>query len=137
MSLNETVKQERSNLPWWAERFGLSIWDWCKVAHEEAQKWWHNPDGSWKERNKGEMFALMHSELSEAMEAERKDLMDTHLSDRKGVEVELADLLIRVFDYAGRYDLDLEAAVMDKLLYNRERPDHTDEARASEHGKKW
>lgn len=89
------------------------------------------------DRNKGEMFALMHSELSEALEAERKDLMDDHLPHRKGVEVELADLFIRAMDYAGEYDLDLDGAIAEKREYNRKRKDHTREARLGPNGKKW
>ena len=46
---------------------------------------------------------LIVSEVSECMEGERKNLMDTHLKHRKMAEVELADILIRVFDYAGAF----------------------------------
>ncbi len=46
---------------------------------------------------------LVSSEIAEATEAERKDLMDDHLPHRKGGEVELADALIRMLDLAGRY----------------------------------
>lgn len=90
-----------------------------------------------KDRNKGEMFALMHSELSEAFEAERKNLNDDHLPHRRGVEVELADLFIRVMDYAGEYGLDLDGAIAEKRAYNRTRKDHTREARLAPNGKKW
>ncbi len=40
------------------------------------------------------------------MEGERKDLMDDKLPHRKMAEVELADALIRIFDYAGAYGYD-------------------------------
>ena len=46
-------------------------------------------------------LALIHSEISEALEADRKDLMDDHLPHRKGIEVELADAMIRILDLAG------------------------------------
>ncbi|WP_272657375.1 hypothetical protein [Providencia sp. PROV118] len=43
--------------------------------HEQNKKagWWDNP------REKGTLLCLIHSEISEAMEGERKDLMDDHL----------------------------------------------------------
>lgn len=98
--------------------------------------WWHDPrDGRPIDRNDGEMIALMHSELSEALEAVRKSSADSHLPHRRGVEVELADLLIRVFDYAGARGMDLGGAVAEKLAYNATRQDHTPEARAAAGGK--
>lgn len=107
----------------------------CRGA---AERWYHDPlTGERIFLNKGERFALMHSELSEAFEGERKDMMDKHLPNRRAVEVELADLLIRVFDYAGEYKLDLGGAVQEKLQYNHTREDHTDTARLGPNGKKF
>jgi NTP pyrophosphatase (non-canonical NTP hydrolase) len=80
---------------------------------------------------------LMHTELSELTEAVRKDLHDSHLPQRKGEEVELADLLLRVFDYAAARRLDLSGALVEKMKYNLARADHTDAARAQPHGKKF
>jgi NTP pyrophosphatase (non-canonical NTP hydrolase) len=51
--------------------------------------------------------------------------------------VELADVLIRLFDYAGAYNLDLDGAVAEKRAYNATRKDHTREARLAPNGKKW
>jgi NTP pyrophosphatase (non-canonical NTP hydrolase) len=73
-------------------------------------------------REFGTTIALIHSELSEALEASRKDLMDDKLTHRHGVEVELADALIRILDYAGHANLDIEGAVMEKLAFNKTRP---------------
>lgn len=92
--------------------------------------------GEWKSLNVGERIALMHSELSEAFEAHRKDLMDDHLPHRKGLEVELADAVIRILDFAGAENLDLAGAIIEKLEYNRHRVDHKLENRAREGGKK-
>lgn len=81
--------------------------------------------------------ALMHSELSEALEGFRKDKMDDHLPHRKAVEVELADALIRILDTAGALNLDIAGAVMEKLVYNMQRADHKIENREAAGGKKF
>lgn len=54
-----------------------------------------------------ELLTLVHSEVSEAMEGDRKNLMDDKLPHRSMFEVELADAEIRSFDIAGGFDLDL------------------------------
>ena len=69
-----------------------------------------------------QMLALIHSEISEALEADRKDLMDDKLPHRKGLEVELADAAIRIFDMAGGLNMDLGGAILEKLTYNKSRP---------------
>lgn len=82
-------------------------------------------------------LALVHSEVSEALEAGRKDLMDDHLPHRKGVEVELADAIIRILDLAGALKLDIEGAILEKMEYNAQRADHKPENRAAANGKKF
>jgi NTP pyrophosphatase (non-canonical NTP hydrolase) len=81
-------------------------------------------------------LCLVHSEISEALEASRKDLMDDKLPHRNGVEVELADALIRICHLAGALGLDLGGAVAEKMAYNAVRADHKPENRAKEGGKK-
>lgn len=172
----------------------------AKQIHEQnkAVGWWDNPD-----RCKLEALQLVSTEIAEATEAERKDLMDDHLPHRKGGEVELADALIRVLDMSRAYgweyidtgtsvaefdrdfggkpiaskhfaltvltsslgvalgdsgdevdlgfsilvDLicrvaemqgyDIESAMLEKLAYNTQRPDHKRENRAKADGKKF
>lgn len=100
---------------------------------------WHTDlvTGELLNRNKGEMLMLMVSEIAEAMEGERKNLMDDHLPHRLMAEVELADALIRICDYAGRWGYDLGGAVVEKLEYNVYRSDHKPENRVKDNGKKF
>lgn len=107
-------------------------------CHAANQHWWHDPmTGAKLVRNKGEMLMLIVSEISEAMEGERKDLMDDKLPHRKMAEVEFADAMIRMFDYAGAYGFDLDGAVAEKRAFNAQRADHKPEARLAANGKKW
>lgn len=116
MTLNEYASQCRSA----ADSFYHDV--------NTGERIFHNP---------GERFMLITSEISEAFEALRKNKSDDHLPHRKGVEVELCDALIRIFDFAGENGFDLDGAFWEKLEYNRKRKDHTHEARRQEDGKKW
>lgn len=110
------------------------------ICHEQAKAagWWTDLNtGLPKDRNVGELICLMHSELSEAMEAHRKNADDDHLPHRKGLEVELADCLIRIFDFAGAHGLDLGHAMAEKLEFNKCRADHKLENRKLADGKKF
>lgn len=84
----------------------------------------HNADqGFWESENTGEKIALMHSELSEALEADRKNITsDDKIPDFTGVEAELADTIIRIFDFAGYHQLRLAEALVAKMRVNLERP---------------
>ncbi len=118
----------------------MKINELVKIAFQQSKDaGWHTDieTGELKERNKGEMIALMHSELSEALEGERKNLMDDHLPNRPMAEVEMADTVIRIADYCGRFNYDLEGAIIEKLAYNKLRADHKIENRNKENGKKF
>ncbi len=120
------------------ERLGVALNELSTLCRKEADKWYHNPlTGERIFLNKGERHMLIVSEISEAFEGERKNLMDSHLPNRRSVEVEFADALIRIFDYAGEYNLDLGGALLEKLEYNRKREDHTHTARLGANGKKF
>lgn len=88
-------------------------------------------------RNVGEMLCLIHSEISEAMEGHRKNLMDDKLPHRKMIEVELADAIIRIMDLAGGLGLDVGGAMVEKLAYNTKRLDHKPDYRAKDGGKAY
>ncbi len=107
-------------------------------CHADNDKWWRDPaTGERIERNKGELLCLVHSEVSEAMEGERKNLMDDKLPHRRMAEVELVDAMIRIFDYAGAFGYDLQGAYDEKRAYNATRADHSHAARLADGGKKF
>ena len=100
--------------------------------------WWTDLDtGKPKERNIGELLCLIHSEISEAMEGHRKNLMDDKLPHRSMLEVELADAVIRIADLAGKLRLDVGGAIAEKMAFNAIRPDHKIETRKLADGKKY
>jgi NTP pyrophosphatase (non-canonical NTP hydrolase) len=113
--------------------------DYAEEVHKANRKWWVSlEDGVTPlERNKGEMLMLIVSEVAEAMEGERKNLMDDKLPHRRMAEVELTDALIRILDYAAAHGYDLEGAYKEKMAYNAVREDHSREARLGANGKKW
>lgn len=107
-------------------------------VHIENERWWKDiHTGEPIQRNKGELMMLIVSEVAEAMEADRKGLNDDKLTHRDGLTVELADAVIRIFDFAGGYGLDLGGALVEKLGFNRQRVDHTHEHRRSANGKRY
>lgn len=112
------------------EAYANSLMKLCHGLAKDAG--WHD-----KPREVGTMLALVHSEVSEAMEGFRKDLKDDHLKHRKMAEVELADAVIRIFDLAGREGFDIGGAMVEKLLYNTQRSDHKIENRDKVNGKKF
>ena len=84
-----------------------------------------------------EKLCLIHSEVSEAMEGHRKNLMDDKLPTFKAITVELADACIRIFDLAGALGLDLGPALAAKMAYNVQREDHKPENRNKPGGKAY
>lgn len=76
--------------------------------HAANEKWWVDlKTGERIKRSSRELSALIVSEVVEALEGERKNLMDDKLPHRKMAEVEMADAFIRILDLAGGYDIDL------------------------------
>ncbi len=86
-----------------------------KTAVEHG--WWEQP------RPVGEVLMLMVTELAEAMEAYRDGNPESDkIPGYSKLEEELADVIIRVLDFAGGTELDIEGAVMAKMAYNDTRP---------------
>ena len=84
---------------------------------------WAKAKGFYDEpKHFGVLLALIHSEVSEALEADRR-------GDIGMVGEEFADILIRVFDAAGYYKIDLDYHVKRKMAINESRP--------YKHGKKY
>lgn len=101
------------------KRAMMTIGKLIEECHTTALRkgWWD------EERNDGELIALMHSELSEALEAMRAR------ADMDAIAEELADCCIRIFDYCGAREIDLENTLRRKMAYNKTRP--------YRHGKKF
>lgn len=78
-------------------------------ANARSKGFWDNP------REFGTLIALIHSELSEALEADRR-------GNKENIAEELTDVAIRLFDLCGGYDIDLEAAIVAKMAKNAGRP---------------
>ena len=79
--------------------------------------------GFWKgEVNDGERMALIHAEISEALEALREgNPSSSKIMEYTNLEEELADAVIRIMDYAFGKDLDIAGAILAKIEYNKSR----------------
>lgn len=96
-------------------------------CHHLALAWWQDPKtGLPIERNPRELLMLAISEIAEAMEGERKNLMDDHLKARRMAEVEIADYVIRLADFAG--GMGIESIYIPSPLLPERIPDNKGEA---------
>lgn len=118
----------------------MNLYDLSKQVHAANIKWWQDVEtGKPIARNKGELIALQHSELSECLEGERKNLMDDKLPQYPMAVVEQVDTLIRILDYLAGFhgEWDVQEVFDAKMYYNSKREDHKHEARRIAGGKKF
>jgi NTP pyrophosphatase (non-canonical NTP hydrolase) len=101
-----------------------SIEELVSLSHKIAkEKGWHEEKNS---ASFPENVALLHSEISEALEQYRcgKLVDEVYYSEEgkpEGIPVELADVCIRIFDLCGKYNIPLEKIIKEKIEFNKTR----------------
>ena len=102
-----------------------------RIQDAQLKIWQTAEDHGWHEGelNIPEKLALIHAEVSEALEDYRKSTTDADLAQIRwngdkpdGFAIELADIVIRVFDFAEQLDINLETMMGVKMAYNNTRP---------------
>jgi len=98
----------------------MTLNEWAGTIHQNAvdHGWWD------KERSFGDIIALCHTELSEALEEYRSDSYMVYVGDDgkpEGIAVELVDCMIRILDYLAHEGVDVESIMAMKHAYNTTR----------------
>ena len=108
--------------------------DFAEDSHATAKDkgWWDDrPDYGDRVQAIPEKIALMHSELSEALEEARAGNLNLYYGDAnyagdagkpEGFGIELADCVIRIFDLCEALGIDIQQMIEIKMAYNETRP---------------
>lgn len=107
------------------EDFGIDIASLQKRSHRIAEA-----HGFWEREEIGTQIALIHSEVSEALEEWRNPHPNVGLTDiyyspegkPEGFPIELADVIIRVCNLGEHFHVDLTQAIRIKEAFNKTRP---------------
>lgn len=108
--------------------YPISINDLAERIYKTAKEhgWWDEP------RTFGDIIALCHSELSEALEEFRNNKALEYYPEKlsvadgfgkpEGAAVEMADCIIRILDWAEHNGVDMQQVILNKMAYNETRP---------------